>query len=165
MKSTKSKNVKISFRLKSKEKHRIRELLSKGKESVRVINRAYVVKLFDKGYTSPKIAEIVGINAVTVRDIGWRYVNEGLERALYDLPRPGCGKQVFNVKQSSLIIALVCSEPPEGYNRWSIQLLTKEVIKRGIVSTVGRETIRILLKNHDLKPWREKNVVHSGDNG
>src|SRR4030042_3842239 len=94
MKLTKSKNVKISFRLKSKEKHRIRELLSKGKESVRVINRAYVVKLFDKGYTSPKIAEIVGINAVTVRDIGWGYVNEGLERALYDLPRPGGGKQV-----------------------------------------------------------------------
>ena len=38
-------------------------------------------------------------------------------------------------------------------------LLTEEVIKRKLVPRVGRETIRVLLESHDLKPWREKNVV------
>lgn len=162
MESIKSYNVKISFRLKSEERHAIKKLLNKGKESVRVIKRAQILRLFDKGYTSPKIAEIVEMNAVTIRDIGKRYLEEGLKRALYDLPRPG-NKRLLSEKQSNQIIALVCSDPPEGYDRWTIELLSTESIKKGIVPTVGRETIRILLKTHDLKPWREKNVVHSGD--
>jgi len=160
MKSTKSKNVKIEFRLKSKEKQTIRKMLSKGKESARTIRRAQVLKLFNKGYTSPKISEIVGLTAVNVRRIGWRYLEGGLERALYDLPRPGVAR-LLNEKESSQIIALVCSEPPEGYARWSIELLKEKTIEKGIVPTIGRETIRILLKTHDIKPWREKNVVHT----
>ena len=163
MKSTKSKNVKLEFRLKPKEKQTIMKLLSKGRESARVIRRAQILKLFDNGYTSPKISEIVGITAVNVRRIGWRYINGGLEKALFDLPRPGVAR-LLNEKESSQIIAIVCSDPPEGYDRWTIELLTEMTIKKGIVPTVGRETIRILLKTHDLKPWREKNVVHPGDN-
>lgn len=161
MKSSKSKNVKISFRLKSKEKQAIRKLLSKGKESARVIRRAQVLRLFDEGYTSPKIAKVVGMTAVSIRAIGWRYLEGGIERALYDLPRPG-NERLLSEKQSSQIIALACSDPPEGYDRWTIELITEKTIEKGIVPTVGRETIRILLHTHDLKPWREKNVVHPG---
>ena len=163
MKSKKSKNVKLQFRLKPKEKQTIIKLLSKGRESARVIRRAQILKLFDNGYTSPKISEIVGITAVNVRRIGWKYINGGLEKALFDLPRPGVAR-LLNEKESSQIIAIACSDPPEGYDRWTIELLTEMTIKKGIVPTVGRETIRILLKTHDLKPWREKNVVHPGDN-
>ena len=46
--------------------------------------------------------------------------------------------------------------------RWTVRLLTEEVIKRKLVPRVGRETIRVLLESHDLKPWREKNVVRGG---
>lgn len=154
--------AKITFTLKSKEKQTIRTLLSKGTESARVIRRAQVLKLYDKGYTSPKISEIVDMQAVSVRTIGKRYLEGGLERALYDLPRPG-GERLLSEKQSNQIIALVCTDPPAGYERWTIELLTEKVIEKGIVPTVGRETIRVLLHTHDLKPWREKNVVYSGD--
>ena len=163
MKLKKSKNIKISFRLESKEKQTIRKLLSKGKESARVIRRAQVLKLFDKGYTSPKIAKIVDMTAVSIRSIGWRYLEGGLERALYDSPRPG-NKRLLSEKQSSQIIALACSNPPAGRDRWTIELLTEKTIEKGIIHTVGRETIRILLKTHDIKPWQEKNVVHPGTN-
>lgn len=54
---------------------------------------------------------------------------------------------------------MICSAPPEGRARWTVRLLTEEVIKRKLVPRVGRETIRILLESHDLKPWRGKNVV------
>lgn len=157
----KIKNVKISFRLKSNEKQKIMKLLSKGKDSARVIRRAQVLKLFDKGYTSPKIAEIVDMQAVSVRSIGKRYLDGGLKRALYDLPRPG-NKRLLSTKQSNQIIALACSDPPRGYSRWTIEMLTEKSIEKEIVTTVGRETIRVLLHTHDLKPWREKNVVHPG---
>ena len=162
MKKIKSKNVKISFKLKSKEKQTIRKLLNKGKEAARVIRRAQVLKLFDKRYTSPQISKIVDMQAVSIRSIGRRYLEGGIERALYDLPRPG-NDRLLSEKQSSQIIALACSDPPDGYSRWTIELLTEKTIQKGIVPTVGRETIRILLKTHDLKPWREKNVVYSGN--
>jgi hypothetical protein len=45
-----------------------------------------------------------------------------------------------------------------------VRLITEESTKRKLVKRIGRETIRLLLESHDLKPWREKNVVHRGDN-
>jgi putative transposase len=163
MKKGKSRNVKIAFKLKKEEQEQIRTLLSKGKESVRVIKRAQVLNLYDQGYTSPGIGEAVGLDAVTVRTIGKRYLAGGLNRALYDLPRPG-NPRLLSDKQANQIIAMVCSDAPEGYDRWTLELIAEKAIESGIVSTVGRETIRILLKTHDIKPWREKNVVHPGVN-
>jgi hypothetical protein len=57
------------------------------------------------------------------------------------------------------VIAMVCSDPPQGQARWTVRLVAEEAVKRKLVPKVGRETIRVLLLHHDLKPWREKNVV------
>jgi hypothetical protein len=65
----------------------------------------------------------------------------------------------LDAPQRQRIVALVCSPPPEGRARWTVRLLADEAVKRKLVPRVGRETVRILLESHDLKPWREKNVV------
>jgi hypothetical protein len=59
----KSINVKLTFRLKEKEKRILKALLSKGKKSVRVIKRARVLQLFDEGYTSPQISRSIGVTS------------------------------------------------------------------------------------------------------
>jgi transposase len=102
----------------------------------------------------------LGLSAKAVWQIGKRYGQDGLDRALFDAARPG-KSPMLDQHQSQQIIAMVCSPPPEGRARWTVRLLTEEVIRRKLVSQVGRETIRVLLESHDLKPWREKNVVHS----
>jgi putative transposase len=61
--------------------------------------------------------------------------------------------------QKQRIIAMVCSDPPEGCARWTVRLVAKEAVKRRLIPRVGREIIRVLLLHHDLNPWREKNVV------
>ena len=66
---------------------------------------------------------------------------------------------VLEDSQKQRIIAMVCSNPPEGRARWTVRLVAQEAVKRRLVPRVGRETIRILLLDHDLKPWREKKVV------
>ena len=58
--------------------------------------------------------------------------------------------------QKQRLIAMVCSSPPEGRARWTVRLVAQEAVKRKLVPRVGRETIRILLLSHDLKPWRKK---------
>ena len=84
----------------------------------------------------------------------------GLDSALYEKQRPGAA-EVLDATQKQRIIAMVCSDPPEGQARWTVRLVTEEAVKRKLVPRVGRETIRVLLLHHDLKPWREKNVVRS----
>jgi transposase len=110
------------------------------------------------GRTATQVAGNVGVAPKTVRAIARRYEAEGLEPALYEKPRPG-QPRVLDAGQSQRIIAMVCSQPPEGQARWSVRLIAQEAVKRKLVRQVGRETIRILLRDHDLKPWREKNVV------
>jgi hypothetical protein len=75
-----------------------------------------------------------------------------LHGALYEKQRPGAAE----------VLPMVCSDPPEGRARWTVRLVAEEAVKRKLVPAIGRETIRILLLHHDLKPWREKNVVRGG---
>jgi len=93
-----------------------------------------------------------------IRNVAHRYEKGGLERALYEKARPGAA-EVLDDGQKQRIIAMVCSDPPEGRARWTVRLVVEEAVKRRLVPRVGRETIRVLLLHHDLKPWRGKNVV------
>jgi hypothetical protein len=77
---------------------------------------------------------------------------------LYDATRPGKVPSL-DAKQRQRVVALVCGPAPEGYARWTVRLLAEETVRREIVPGIGREAVRLLLESHDLKPWREKNVV------
>jgi len=136
-------------------------MLNKGRESARVLRRALILRQLDQGQTAAQVAGSVGVAPKTVRAIARRYEEGGLAQALYEKPRPG-KQRVLDASQSQRIIAMVCSRPPEGRARWSVRLIVEEAVKRKLAPKVGRETIRILLQSHDLKPWREKNVVRGG---
>jgi putative transposase len=96
-----------------------------------------------------------------VRAIARRYEEEGLEPALYEKPRAG-KQRLWDTAQSQRIIAMVCRPAPQGNARWSVRLIAEEAVRRKLVPRVGRETIRILLRDHDLKPWRGKKLVRGG---
>jgi len=132
-----------------------------GVQSVRAIQRARTLLLLHERQSPPIVAKSVGITAQAVRNIGWRYAADGLARALTDLPRPGA-RPVLDPSQSQHIVAMVCADPPDGFARWTVRLIAQEAVKRKLVPTIGRETIRLLLLHHDLKPWREKKLVHRG---
>jgi putative transposase len=148
----------VWVQLGKRDRKQIAEMLKKGRESARVLRRALILRPLEQGGTATQVAGNVGVARKTVRAIARRYEEEGLEPALYEKPRPG-QPRVLDAGQSQRIIALVCSQPPEGQARWSVRLIAQEAVKRKLVRQVGRETIRILLRDHDLKPWREKNVV------
>jgi transposase len=93
-----------------------------------------------------------------IRNIADRYRRGGLATALFEKARPGAA-EVLDAAEKQRIVAMVCSDPPVGAARWTVRLVAREAVKRRLVPHVGRETIRILLQSHDLKPWREKNVV------
>ena len=136
-------------------------MLRKGQESARVLRRASILRQLDDGQKVAQVSANVDVARKTVRAIARRYEEEGLESALYEKPRPG-KEPALDTGQSHRIIAMVCGRPPRGAARWSVRLIATEAVKRKMAPRVGRETIRILLQSHELKPWREKKLVYRG---
>ena len=134
-------------------------LLKKGVQPVRVVLRALALRHLARGGGAAATARAVGLSPEAVRHVARRYQAGGLEAAIYEKARP-VTQEVLTPATKQRIIAMVCSRPPGGAARWTTRLIAEEAIKRKVVPQVGRETIRVLLHSHDLKPWREKKVVH-----
>jgi len=147
----------LSIAVPQKDQNELARLLSGGIQQVRVVLRALALLQLAKGASAPRIADVIPLTPQAIRKLGHRYEQGGLESALYEKQRPGA-TAVLDASQKQRIIAMVCSDPPEGRARWTVRLVAQEAVKRKLVPRVGRETIRILLLSHDLKPWREKNV-------
>jgi putative transposase len=148
----------LSIKVTPKDQKELKELLSGGVQQVRVVLRAVALLQLAKSVSAPRVASVIPLTPQAIRKVGHRYPEGGLERALYEKQRPGAAA-LLEDSQRQRIIAMVCSDPPEGRARWTVRLVAEEAVKRKLVPRVGRETIRILLLHHDLKPWREKNVV------
>jgi len=129
--------------------------------SVRTWRRVRTLLLLDLGYTVAT-AEGLGTYRRETARIGKRYLAGGLEHALGDDPRPKPAPLLDSTQQAA-IVAMVCGPPPEGRARWTVRLVAMEAVKRGIAPQLGRETARVALADHGLKPWREKNVVRAGN--
>jgi transposase len=147
----------VNVHLAEEDQKQVSEMVRKGEQSARVLRRVLILQQLDQGQKASQVARNLAIAPKTVRAIARRYEEEGLEQAMYEKPRPGGpGKPLLDDEQKEQIIAMVCSEPPAGRKRWTLQLISQEAVKRKLVSTVGRETIlRFLLQNHDLMPWRK----------
>lgn len=144
----------LRVRLKPHELKKIRHLL--GIEEPRVIRRANILNCLHLGYVSSDIAMILNVDPKTVTNVGNAYLESGLESALYDEERSGRPID-FDDRERSRIVAMVCSDPPRGFYRWTLDLIVEEAQKRQLVEgTISRETVRVILQEHDLKPWQEK---------
>ena len=149
----------LPFQLRAADRERLESMLRSGLQQVRVTMRVLALLQLDKGVSAPQVTARVPLTAEGVRRIAARYRKGGVDLAVFERPRPGAA-EVLSPSEKQRIIALVCSSPPAGAARWTVRLITDEVLKRKLVPQVGRETIRVLLQSHDLKPWRKKNVVH-----
>jgi len=153
-------NTKLTIILPKDDLDVVRSIITKGYNNARVITRARVLFQFNRGLSSPDAAEYCGVSPETARRIGWNYLNGSLDFALFDKPRSG-KKKTITEKDAASVIALACTDPPEGYARWTVRLLAKEMVNRKMIKSIGKESVRIILKSHALKPWREKNVVYT----
>jgi transposase len=125
-------------------------------EEPRVIKRANILNCLHLGYTSSQISKILNVNQKTVTNIAHIYLGDGLEAALHDDERNGRPVD-FDDRARSRIIAMVCSDPPAGHYRWTLDLIVDESQKRELIEgTISKEEVRIILQEHDLKPWQEK---------
>jgi transposase len=91
------------------------------------------------------------VGLATVERIRKRLVLEGLDAALNERPRPG-GQRKLGPKGEAVLATLVESEPPEGYTRWTMQLLVKRLVELKVVENISDETVRKALKKSVSSP-------------
>ena len=148
-----------TIKLTAKEKKEIEKILKSKQPVLRVYKRARVLDLISSGYTQAQAALQAGVCISTSIKICARYRKGNLEKALYDRSRSGRpGK--FTDKQKEKMVAMICSKPPNGCHRWTVRVIAEESKRRGVTDRISRESVRLILQSHKLKPWREKNVVH-----
>jgi len=139
--------------LDSKEREMLHNMINSGTERARKLTHARILLKADEGWSDEDICKALDVGIATVQRVRKRFVLEGLEAALNRRrPRREYSRK-FDGEQEARLIAVTCSQPPEGSARWSLRLLAERVIQLKIVDTVSHETIRQVLKDNELKPW------------
>src|SRR5262245_19720642 len=110
----------LSLKLKRKDLEDIREMLKY--EEARVVRRANIMNCLKLGYASGEIAPMLNVDPKTVINVGNAYLEAGLEAALFDDERSGRPID-FDDRERSRIVAMVCTDPPAGYYRWTLDLI------------------------------------------
>ncbi len=148
-------NVRYRVTLSSEEGSQLSALVSGGKAAVRKIKRAQILLAAASGSTDEAIAANVGVGTSTVYRTKQRFVEEGLDAALAEAPRPKPERKLAP-HEEALLVAVACSGPPAGRARWTLQLLADEMILRTAHKKLSDETVRRRLAEADLKPWQKK---------
>jgi transposase len=138
-------------------------LLKKGLHRSRELMRARVLIKSAAGMTQVDIAEEEDINRSTVKDICTRFDEGRLASAVYDAPRSG-QPQKLSDKAEAHLVALACSDAPEGRDHWTLELLQQKMLKDKQITSISTVSLWHTLNRRNIKPWREKNVVHSEGN-
>src|SRR5215217_2362587 len=134
--------------LTDEERQDLEALARKRTASVRVVQRAQALLLAAEGETDAVIAEQLRMGVATLERLRRRFVEEGPEASLRERPRPGA-RPKLGPKEQAFVVALACTKPPEGRERWTMQLLAERVVELQIVPDITDEAIRRLLKRTD----------------
>ena len=147
--------VTLSYR----ERRQLQDITGKGRSKAPTIRRANILLFSSQGKTDADIAAALEVTARTVENVRKRFVTVGLNRSLYDLPRSGQPRKLDD-KAEKHLIALACTDPPEGADHWTLVLLAERMVSDKKVKSISSVGLMHYLHRNDLKPWREKNVVH-----
>ena len=139
----------LHIKLADNEVNFLLDFTRKGRKSARELTRARILLLSNQQKEVTEIAKILGVSRNTTLNIRNRYIEEGLPNALFDKPRSGQPIK-YTEKHVAEVIALACSSSPDGSKRWSLSLLTEELRKKEGFETVGKESIRLILKKAKL---------------
>ena len=149
-----------AVRLSPSQRRRARKLQRLKDVDALTARRARILELFDAGWRQCDVAEATGAGIATVGRVRRRFLDHGFDAAVQGRKAPGAPR-LLGADDEAKIVALACCDPPKGRATWTTDLLAEVAVKQGLVSKVGRETVRLVLKHHGLKPWRERNMVRA----
>lgn len=144
--------------LSEEEREELQQLIATGHAPARKLMHARILLKADSsesgpGWSDQRIAEALEVSIATIERVRQRLVEENLVGAL-NRHRGATGRQrKLDGEQEAYLIALVCSRPQEGQQRWTLQMVADKLVELQIVESISRETVRQVLQTNELKPW------------
>ncbi len=141
--------------LTEEERIALKKLTTTGKASAKKINHAQILLQADinqakEGYTDQQISEALNISTRTIERVRQRFVEEGLENALHPRPKKSLKLKKIDGETEAHLLALSCSQAPQGYSRWTLRLLAQEMVTLEYIESISHESVRQVLKKTSL---------------
>jgi transposase len=143
------------------ERAALHEIISKNKAKRSTIINAYILLKADRtcGWTNEVIAAAYEVSTKKVEQLKKRFVEEGFEVALSRKPVTNAHRRKITGDEEAHLIALCCSQAPEGHDRWTLRMLADKLVELDIVDSISHETVRQTLKKMNLNRGKRKNGV------
>jgi transposase len=145
--------TKYHIHLSKEDRQELESLIRSGESSARTQTRARILLLTDESQKKKKgteeIASVLMCSLPTITNIRKKFVEGGLEKALYDKPRPGAIPKITGEIEAQLTM-LACSAPPEGRSRWTLQLLADKLVELKLVDSISDVAVMKRLKKMNL---------------
>lgn len=140
---------KLKLNLNQRDRKFLNDLTKSGKHDSREFERAYILLALDKGKKHEEIEDFYNVSRITVWRVKNKYLKFGVEEAIKDESRSGQPIK-YDDKDLGEIVAMACSEAPEGRARWTLRLLAEKLKEKEGFETINRETIRLILKKTNV---------------
>jgi hypothetical protein len=135
----------------------LENMISSGRGSARVLARARVLLLSDRSLGDHRkdsdVAEAVMVCTDTVHRVRKEFALHGLDSAIYDKPHPGAAPKITGDIEAKITM-LACSDPPKGYNRWTLRLLADKSVELGYIDSISHVSIGERLKKTMSNPGK-----------
>jgi predicted hydrolase (HD superfamily) len=153
--------IRYAVDLTDTERAALREIISKNKAKRSTIIHAYILLKADRtcGWTNADIAAAYEVSTKKVEQLKKRFVEEGFEAALYRKSVTNAHRRKITGDEEAHVIALYCSQAPEGHERWTLRMLADKMVELDIVDAVSHETVRRTVKKMHLNLGKRKNGV------
>jgi transposase len=153
--------IRYAVDLTDTERAALREIISKNKAKRSTIINAYVLRKADRscGWTNADIASAYEVSTKKVEQLKKRFVEAGFDAALSRKPVTNVHGRKITGEEEAHLIALCCSQAPEGHARWTLRMLADKMVELDIIESISYETVRRTLKKMNLNPGKRKNGV------
>ena len=145
--------TKYHIHLSKENRQELESLIRSGESSAHTQTRARILLLTDESQQKNKgteeIASALMCSLPTITNIRKKFVEGGLENALYEKPRPGAIPKITGEIEAQLTL-LACSAPPEGRSRWTLQLLADKLVELKLVDSISDVAVMHRLKKMNL---------------
>jgi transposase len=154
--------IRYTVTLTEDERRSLCELASKGKHNSQQILNALILLNCDKSElnvnhsTNEEISRILNISMKKIDRVKKRFVEEGLEVALNGKESDRIYTKKVDGDAEAHLVALSCSQPPEGFARWSLRLLADKAVELGYFEDISHETVRRTLKKRNQTLAKER---------
>lgn len=153
--------IQYTIKLTEDEVRELTTVISKGKHSSQAYRAAYILLNCDKGeyslnpsVTNKEITRILKIGARTIDRVKKRFIEEGLDGVLARQKSEQNYTKKMDGDLEAKLITLACSEPPEGYGRWSLRLLADKLVELEYVKSISHVSVGRALKKTNLNPGK-----------